>query len=99
MRLTLSRLYVLGSVTALVAVIYPGLHQYLTEEDCLSVATLDSSGVTNCPYGSVRIPVAAVQWFQVPTATSIAIAFLTAGGLALLFTLRDRLAARGKALY
>jgi hypothetical protein len=78
---------------------YPGLHQYLTEEVCLSVATLDSSGVTNCPYGSERMPVAAVQWFQVPTAASVAVGLLTAGGLLLLFAFRDRVAVRDKALY
>lgn len=98
-RLTLSRLYIVASVTALVATMYPGLHQYLTEKACLSVATLDSSGVTNCPYGSERMPVAAVQWFQVPGAASIAVALLTAGVLVLLFTFRDRMAARDKALY
>ena len=99
MRLTLSRLYILASVAALVATMYPGLHQYLTEEVCLSVATLDSSGVTNCPYGSERMPVAAVQWFQVPAAASIAIALLTVGVLVLLFTFRDRMAVRDEAIY
>jgi len=89
-RLTLSRLYLLTSLAALLAVMYPGLHQYLMEEACLSVGTLDSSGVTTCPYGSERMPVAAVQWFQVPTVASIAVALLAACFLFLVFTLRDR---------
>ncbi len=89
MRFSASRLHILASLAAVVAVMYPGLHDYLTTEVCLEIGIMDSSGVTSCPLGSVRMDVAAVRWFQVPTITSTALAFLAALIVCVFFSWRD----------
>jgi hypothetical protein len=90
MRFTVGRLYLLASITALVAVMFPGLYQYLTTEVCLEVGYFDSTGVTSCPHGSVRMDVADARWFQMPTLASTAVALLVAVLLVSFFGFRDR---------
>src|SRR5256885_14820666 len=89
MRITPSRVLILSAVIILVAVIFPGLHTYLADKACLEIAIFDSSSVT-CPYGSERLPIASIGWWQLPTVASTLAALLAGLVVALIFILRDR---------
>ena|SRR5689334_18040443 len=90
MRMTPSRLFILSAVIILVAVMFPGLHAYLTDKACLEVGILDSSSGASCPYGSERQPIASIAWWQLPTVASTLAALLAGFVLILVFILRDR---------
>jgi len=89
MRITPSRILVLGALVLLVAVVSPGAREYLTVKPCLETGVITSAG-TLCPQGAERLPVRAVQWVQVPTVASTVTALFVAIVVVLLFTFRDR---------
>ena len=94
MRITRSRFLILAAVALLVAVMVPGLREYLTVERCLGSASLYDSGVVVCSDGVEKLSVSEVHWFQIPTVASEITGLLAAGFVILVFTFRDRARAR-----